>query len=480
MPTANHPVVVRDPRVEEMNREWEVIEHLLGGTNSMRQAGQKYLPQRLMEHADDYRARLNMATLFPALAVTINNTVGRVFAGALQPDDKMPKWIEDEVLPDVDRQGRNLQVFARDWFAQAFALGLSHVLVDSPPAAGVRTRADQKAAGLRPYCIQIHPSRILGWKVREGRLVQLRVMFDREEDDGEFGTAIVPQVRVFEPGLIRVFEEDAKTKDWIQKEEIKSTLDFIPIVTFYTWRTGILTAKPPLIELAHLNAKHWAHQSSNDALLETASVPILVAYGMEDEQSIVIGAKQAIKMPENGKLAYTEHTGQAITAGRDALKDLKEEMKQAGARLLDPGMGAKTATEAAEDNARENSQLGSMVFDFEDALATLIWTIAQYRGEDTEAKIKTASNLDPEFAPADSARFLLEMCSKGKLSDQTLFEEVQRRKFISSDVDWEDEQTRIEESAPPPMALNPLAPPKLGPDGLPLEEEEEEEEEQEE
>lgn len=241
--------------VAAMQDDWQLIADLLGGTKAMRAAGKRYLPARTLEDPQDYAARLSAATLFPAFSETLARMVGRVFSKPLTPNDDVPAWIADEVLPDVDRQGRNLHVWAKEWFAEALAMGLSHCIVEAPRADGVRTRADQRRAGVRPYLIRVSPQRVLGWRESGGKLTQLRVRFDRTEDDGEFGTKSVKQVRVYEVGRVRVFEEHKG--EWVAVGDVRTGLARIPIVTLYTKRTGFMTAEPPLRELAYLNAKHW-------------------------------------------------------------------------------------------------------------------------------------------------------------------------------------------------------------------------------
>jgi hypothetical protein len=427
----------------DMQPDWDLIDALIGGTRTMRVAGQTYLPKRAIEEDTDYLVRLQQATLFPALAETVGVMVGRVFAEPLQFSEDVPQWIRDEVLPDVDRQGRNLHVFAREWFRSALAYGLSHVLVEAPRAAGIRTRADQRAAGVRPYLIQITPRRILGWREEGGTLTQLRVRFTRAEPDGAFGEREVEQVRVYEPGRVVVWEKGER--DWVPVEEIATGFARIPLITLYTGRSGFLTATPPLRELAFLNAKHWAQQSSNDTLLDTASVPILSVIGVDDGDQIVIGAKHAVRLPANGRLEYVEHSGAAIGAGRTALTELKEEMRQAGAKLIAQQGATKTATQISEEAARENSALGAMVQDFEDTIDDLLDAIAETRGEAAGGSAKVQANLDPDIAPAETMQVLIQLRNAGVISDALLFAEAQRRGLISDEVAWADEQTRIAE-----------------------------------
>jgi len=394
---------------------------------------------------------------------------GRVFAEPVKVNEDVPKWIVDEVLNNVDMMDHDVQVFMRQWFMKAFDKGHACVLVESPKAAGVKTQADQKAAGARPYGIILGPERILGWKTNpDGSLRQLRVTFEREEDDGDYGTTCIPQVRVYEMRngkvAVDVYEEqktdDPMKKQWKIVAEQSSVIDLpaIPVVTFYTRQTGFMTSEPPLLQLAYLNIQHWQVKSHLDSLLNVAMIPILVMLGVDETDKIVIGERYAIKLPAAGSdMKYVEHTGKAIESGQKRLEEIKTEMRDAGAKLLTPGTGrssgssasktgaAMTATEASEQAASDNSLLGMMVEDFKDAMESFLDIVASYRSETDGGTVEPQPNLDPDQQPIESGTFLLSMANSGKLSSSTLFDEIQKRGMISEDLTWDEEEIKIQE-----------------------------------
>jgi len=449
-----------DPRVSAMQPDWELIETLLGGTRAMRAAGEKYLPRWSLEDRADYDARLKLATLFPATDETIRQLTGRVFGDEVG-DDEVLAWIKDEVWPNMDMQDANGHVFARAWFRAGLSFGLAHVLVEAPLAPEVRTQADQRASGVRPYCILLTPGRVLGWKIGDdNKLAQLRVTWSRTQP-GEFGDEIVPQIRVYDampgaPVSVRTFEK-VRTNDgkhqWALVEQVTMGVDAIPLATFYTGKTEPMCAIPPLRELAYLNAKHWAKQCSNDSLIDVASVPILCAIGIDDEKtSIPIGAKAAVRISNpQGKLMFVEHSGQAIGAGRQSLLDLEQQMKAIGAKLIEPGAATKTATQAGEEAAQSNSVLAGWVRDFADAMAALLDVIASYRGDAEGGKVTIHADLDPDTTPNESMQVLTKMVTARALSPRGLFEEGKRRGLISSEREWDDEQELIALDTPEPV-----------------------------
>lgn len=446
--------------VKEMREGWNLASALLGGTKAMREAREAYLPRWPKEDKESYEERLNRSTLIPAYSETVKNMTGRVFARAVTLGDEVPERIREWVTDDIDLQGNNLDVFCEEWFRIALGYGLCHCLVEYPQAEGVRTKAEERAAGVRPYAVLIKPEQVLGWRYRivGGRpvLTQFRYTETVEEEVGAFGVESIDQIRVLEIGRWAVYRKKEGSGTWALYEEGTSTLDAIPLVTFYTGQTGVMTAKPPLTELAYLNIAHWQSQSDQRNINHIARVPILVAINAGDAVGtdgqpvpweMTVGTSSATRLNgEGADLKYVEHSGKAIEAGRQELTDLGDEMRMAGAWLLyRDNQAVKTAAQANEEAAEKISPLESMGNSFEDAVDLMLQFFADWIGEPSGGFATVEGNYDADYAPEVSLPVLKQMADSGFLSQETLFNEVKRRGIISDSLKWEDEKKRIEE-----------------------------------
>jgi hypothetical protein len=435
-----------------MEPDWQLAAALLGGTRTMRAAGTKYLPRWPKEDAEAYQTRLGVSVLFPAYARTVQTLAGKPFSKPITFGDDIPArflpWLQD-----IDMQGRNLDAFAASVLHTTVGYGLGGILIDYPPAEGVRTQAQELAAGLRPYWVEIKPSQILGWRAsRVGgawRLLQLRLAEIIEEADGDFGTTFVDQVRVLEPGRWFTYRSTANGV-WVPYESGTTTLNRIPFVPVYAGRTGFMTARPPLVEVAHLNVAHWQSASDQQNILHVARVPILTVTGVDDpEWKMTVGSSAAIRLPTtDSKMAYVEHSGTAIGAGSDDLKSLEERMRQAGAELLVIAPGYTTATQINTENAVGMCVLQSITQSFEDALDQALQITADWVGESTGGHVTVFNDYGAATLQEASAQLLLTTNQAGKLSDETLHSEYQRRGILSADMSWEDEQARLEAQGP--------------------------------
>lgn len=433
-----------------MRASWGLAQSLLGGTDAMREAGQQYLPKWPAEEAESYADRLKTAVLFPAYQRTVNTLTGKPFSKPLTLGDDVPETLVAHA-ENIDLEGRNLHAFAADIMEGALGLGLALILVDYPQRPeGVRTLADEQALGLRPYCVRIHPLQMLGWKKRkvagEWSLSQFRFMETVEVDDGQYGTIEIEQVRVLEPGRWETHRKNEKG-EWLLHQEGVTTLDYIPLAVAYGQRTGFMTAKPPLLEMAHLNVAHWQSASDQQTVLHVARVPILAAVGVDEKFSLVVGSKSAVMLPLDGDLKFVEHSGKAIEAGAADLKDLEERMRQAGAELLVID-NKLTATQVSSENAVGMCALQRIGESVEDALDQAMQMLADWIGEPEGGHVTLFKDYAAGSLSDATTQMIKDWVATGLLSKEAAFGELQRRGAISSDLVWEDVKDQMDAEGP--------------------------------
>lgn len=434
--------------VEEMAVHWPMLRALLGGTHAMRAAGKAYLPQWPNEEDRSYLARLAVATLYPAYARTVEVLAGKPFSKPLTLGEDVPARLQ-EWSQDIDLQGRNLHTFAAELMRDVIGYGLSGVLIDYPKADGIRTQADEKAIGARPYFTRYAPGTVLGWKSEQRagatRLTQLRLLESVEEDDGDWATKSAEQVRVLVPGAWAIYRSNGKN-EWALFEEGTTTLSEIPFVFFYGERQGFGTSRPPLLDLAHQNVEHWQSASDQQTITHVARVPILTVIGADDT-SITVGASAAVSLPLGADLKFVEHTGAAIEAGRQSLLDLEERMRQTGAELLVLKPGQITATQTQAESEANRCALQRIAQDVQDGLNMCLQFAADWVGEAEGGHVELFKSYG--MPPSDaSMESIIKAVSLGLISGETALYEFQRRGLVSDSVKWDEEQERIQSQGP--------------------------------
>lgn len=425
----------------------------------MRKAGKTYLPQWPNEDSDSYKNRINTATLFPAFSRTCEVLTGKPFSKPVtfgkDVSPRIMEWCEN-----IDLQGHNLHAFAAAVCFHALSYGMCGILVDFPPTRGrLKTKADEKAAGVRPYFVHLHAQNILGWRAeRIGgvlTLTQLRFIESVAEPDGPFGEKIIEQVRVLYIGKWEVWRESGQVdadgkKVWLLYDKGTTTLKKIPYVPVYGKRTGFMQALPPLIELAHLNVEHWQSKSDQQTILHVARIPILFGKMLGDTP-ITVGASSAVIADDPAaELMFVEHTGQAIEAGRKELLDLEDRMRQVGAELLVIKPGNRTVVQTVSDNEAGMCSLQRIIQDEEDAIDQALQLLAEWVGEKEGGHVTIFNDFGVASLAEASLELLRDMNVDGTFSDESLYREAQRRGVISPDVDWKTEKDRIKQNAVKP------------------------------
>ncbi len=449
-----HPVRAASSAVAEMAENWPLLNALMAGTQGMRATGKAYLPQWPNESDGSYKTRLSTAVLHPAFSRTVQVLASKPLAKAVTLADTPPRVLD--LLDNVDAEGRGLHAFAADIMNDCLCQGVSGVLVDYPPNVNAKTKAQELQTGARPYFVRYGPGNVLGWKAKRVngvmQLVQLRLLESETADDGEFGETSVEQVRVLTPGAWQVWRQPDPSKPdvWAIHAEGRTTLQVIPFVFFYGVRKDYGIGLPPMLELAYQNVEHWQSSSDQQTILHVARVPILFMKGFDKASKLTVGASSAIRSEsKDAEVEYVEHTGAAIAAGRQSILDLEERMRQTGAEMLVRRAGKVTATQVRGEEESSASVLHRIVEIFNESLNQCLDFMALWVGE----KSGGTAALFNDFGAADlgeaSAQFLLDMSIAGKLSNETLFSEVQRRDLVSPKVAWADEQARLPAPEPP-------------------------------
>lgn len=441
---------------DAMMPRWQLMDALLGGTETMRAAGQTYLPKHPAEELDDYRRRLNATVLLNMTEFTVGNLSARPFNEPIKLGDDVPDEIK-KLLENVDLQGSNLDVFCRNWFRDGMAKAFSHVLVEFPrvqqPQTGqVRTLADDKAEGLRPYWVHICPENLIFASAEyingKEKLVHVRIKECVVERQG-FAETVKERIRVLEPGLVQVWELTvvARKRQWKMVEEYSTDLDYIPLVTFYSSREGLMIGKPPLTDLAHLNVTHWQSSSDQRNVLTVSRFPMLaVSGGSEEDNKIKVGPNQFLYCPDpQGKFYYVEPTGSAIEAGRKDLEDLEAKMASYGAEFLRKKPGTQTATARALDSAESISELKAMTIVFKDAVELALSYTADWlgMGADKGGTIELADDREPQVAEQYELDALKDARQRRDISREAYLEELRRRGILDEDYDAELDAQKI-------------------------------------
>ena len=420
-------VAKQSAAVQAMSESWDMIGSLMGGTGAMRKAGAVYLPVWPQEDGESYKARLGVSVLHPVFSRTVQVMAAKPFVQDPKVDPELPDVL-NPLKKDADLNGTGFAEFFADRLIECLAYGVSGVLVDYS-GDGARTVAEEKQKGSRPY-FSVYPAKsLLGWRTDDkGVLTQIRLSEVVTEPEGEFGEKSIEQVRVLTVGMSSIYRKNDKS-EWVLFDEKLMSTDRIPFVFFYGIKKSFGVGVSPLLDLAYMNVEHWQSCSDQQAILHVARVPILFAKGFQDT-TLVIGAGCATKAEDPAaELSYVEHSGTAIDAGAESIKQLEERMLNAGAELLAKRSGMVTAHQVKTESSANQSTLQNIVEEFEAGVEMCLLHAMAWLGQKQDFSVDLFKDFEIGLTENDMT-YILQAVEAGVLSKEDLINEMVRRNMI--------------------------------------------------
>lgn len=428
----------------EMMARWELPMHLMGGTLAMRAAGKQFLPQEPGESNDLYDKRLKRSILHGIFSRTIKTLAAIPFIDPIIMRD-LPKELEylDEAATD-DRQ--SMAEMAWEVMTDALVYGVGYILPDMPavPDADKLSLKQERELNIRPYLARIDPTKLLGWRIEEGVLTQVRIYDYETTQNDDFTETSQHIVRVITPESFttwrRVQSINPKTRasefKWVADTPITNSLGRVELIPVYGNKDGAqMRATPTLEELAWLNLRHYQKVSDLDNIEHVANVPFLLGTGFPESEldSLEVGSHTVISTTEiDADLKYVEHQGHAIPYAQASITALEEKAQSMGADfLMQSATGRQTAYAKSVDTGKSLSILQAIINNLSAGLSKAVRAAGDWIQVDaSKASVKVGEGIDLSLDSNDMA-YLRELTKDGLLSVQDLQYELQRRGKIS-------------------------------------------------
>lgn len=430
---------VQDPGLawRRMQPRWELIEALTGGTLQMQALGTKWLPQEPKESNDSYVARLRSSVCPPYLQRLEQMLAGMITRNPIRLDAVAD--VVTEHLYDVDLQQNDLQTWAYNFCRSLVRYGHMGVLVDYG-------RGEDGQTTDRPYWVSYTPREILDFRtdLRDGtqKLTMLRLYERLEMPYNEFGTEVVEQVRVLEPGRFRLYrKQPSKGGDWTLADEGETSVPDIPFAVAYSNRVGLLESTPPLEEVAWLNLKAYRCDSDQSNLLHISATPRQFLYGVPAElDEIDAGPESAIALPQDARVEFVEPAGISFAARFQQLDRIEQQINQLGlAAVLGQKLAAETAASKSIDRSQGDSALMSVALQLQDLIDNCLMFHAAYLGiADAGSSMVNTDFVSQRLEPAHMAE-LLKLRLAGEITQETLLIQLADGEVFHDDFDVDGE-----------------------------------------
>ncbi len=456
------------PLYDSMSDSWQSCRDCVAGQKAIHAAGERYLPKLKDMTEEDYKGYAMRASYVNFVWRTISALSGMIF--------RRPPVIDvapsvEPYLNDVTMSGISFYILAQRATLEVLTTGRLGILVDYPQqSVEGMTLADAQKLNLRPS-MNVYPAEsIINWRTgRVGNQTVLTLVVlteDHAEDDPDnpFKQKTETRYRVLDlfnnQYRVRVFRIGERKEDEQVGADLfplmnGKPLDFIPFYFIGVDDTAPEIDDPPLNDLVDLNLDHYRLDADYKHGLHFTGLPtpVVSGYTRESEsEKLYVGSSSAWVFPDpQAKASYLEYTGQGLSAIEKAKASDEQNMAILGARLLSPEKKAvETAQTAQIHRAGESSILSAISSTISIGLTMALNTFCEWAGSPGEwSVVLNQEFLPPEMTPQELSALLSgwQMGAPG-LSDQGLFDILQKREVVASDATLEEEQARIAAKGP--------------------------------
>lgn len=439
----------------KMQKSWEIIDAVKGGTQSFREESDRYIPALPFESPAAYARRKDKSSFSPWYLRLTRGLIGMILRKPITFDD-LSTEVEEVHLENINLLGDNLDSFVREVLESGVDYGHCGILVESQKTEGQLTIAEQRERGLRPYWIRYDAKDILGGKVillkDRQILTQLRLRTVENVPVGEFGEEEEERIRVYDrvqSGLTcRIYKPVKGIEEWeLAEDPIFVDLPEIPFTVFYGQREGYLRSKPPMLEIAYLNIHHC--QASTDLAHSISLVAnpkfLLFGYDGEGDDEINLAADRALVFENtNSRAEWSAPSSDSFAAQRDQIHDIELQMQMGAMSAM---VSQKNVGESAEskrlDKSPGDSQLAVIAQNLQDCLNNALYYHSLYIGE-TAGTCQVNRDFDTgKLTSLDIAAYS-QLQQLDQLSLETLWEILRRGELLPDDFDPEEELSRLD------------------------------------
>lgn len=415
----------KHPAYEEFAPEWQMVADCVEGERKVKSRGMKYLPHPASDHAtsDPDGERYKGYKMRTAFLDATNRTLQGLLGIAFSKPVKLELTGELTALEmDVDDQGQPLTQLIRDAVSQNLQKGRAGILTDYN-ATGTQSLNSKGRPLLRLY----KAGQIINWRVTKGKtsLVILH-QIDAVDLPDEFRLELVEKFIE-----LRLLGGKAFARIWQRGKDGMTTTELAPIADRngrqldelpWAWigaaNNDHTPDVPPLAGIASMNIHHYQAEADIAEIAHLTGNPTLAAAGLEEvwadkylADGIRVGATDGVLLPVGGSLSIVQAEDRNLPL---TLAERREkQLAMLGAKLVERGTAAKTATQAGDEAQTDNSILSLCVGNVEQAINRALEFAARFASGAGNVQI----NKRYEIAQLDSQAItaLLAAVQSGKM-----------------------------------------------------------------
>lgn len=458
---------------EAMLPYWNLTDDIVIGQDAIKARGEQYLPKFPLEVQSDYDFRLKLGKFTNVYRDIVEALAAKPFeeeVSLVKGDDdaSIPPDIET-FIEDVDGSGNNLTVFAAQTFFNGINSAVDWIFVDyaNTQNASIKTRADEKAAGIRP-----HWSHVLGRNVLDAKSQIINGVeqwsYIKIWEPGEPNHIRVME-RVVSGAQYAVYEErlDAITqkKIYVLIENGPISIGVIPMTPFMTGRRDgkRYFFYPAMRDAADLQIELYQSESDLKFAKKLTAYPMLAGNGVKPERDsagkplpIGIGPGRVVYAPpdgnrSHGEFVFIEPNATSLNFLSGDIKDTISNLRELGRQPLTAQSGNLTVITTAVAAGKAKSAVSAWALNLKNCLENALVLTCMWMGigtADYEPEVNVYTEFDQFADTQQDLTAITAARAAGDISRETMWSEWKRRRVLSPEFDADAEKKRLLEEMP--------------------------------
>lgn len=462
-----HPLLRRSKDIEAMVPYWEKVDAIVEGETAIKQEAKKFLPMFPDETDTDYRFRLSLSKFTNIYRDVLEGLAHKPFEEEVTlikaEGAEVPQEIKD-FCEDVDGSGNSLTIFSSLSFFNAINNAVEWILIDYPSVnESVRTVADVKAMNIRPFWTHIVAKNVL----------EVRTEIIGAKEVISYFRFLEPATTLDSKDCVRVFERIGDTVTWTLHEKVDKpakpeeafrqigagvlSIPLIPVVSFATGRRDGKSFKyyPPMRDAADLQVVLYQDESALQFVKTMACYPMLAANGMKPKvnaagvpEKISVGPMRVLYgVPDgnggHGEWKFIEPQANSMEFLQKNIEKTKQDLRELGRQPLTALSSQLTTVTTSIAAGKAKSAVTAWALALKDALENALMITALWLKVSYEPQVNVFTGFDNVLDDGKDLEALDKARERGDLSQETFLFELKRRKVLSPEFDFEDEQARL-------------------------------------
>jgi len=427
--------------------KWELIDSVITGDDVEDHLIYLNAHDTSEENRERNKAYRERAVFYPIAEKTALGLVSLMFSE--MPILNVPE-IMNYVTDTVDGAGTSIFQQSQDLTLDVLTRGRGGLYVTYPDVSAPLSRADMQTGAFFATIHEIEAHQVINWRVSmDGAMLKLSLVVIKEvvTEVVNYKEVFIDQIRelflqdgVFFERLWRKDEMDV----WVPFSESSprdgkgNPWDVIPFAFVGSSSNAPEIDQSPMIGLIKLNIAHYRNSADyEDSVWFSGQAQPWMSgvtqthVDLMTKNNMYIGSRSLLGVPSGEKFDFASAPPNPLV--RQAMADKLEAMIGLGARYIQPGGVAKTATQSNNDMAVQHSVLSIISGNVSSAYTRALNWVARYMGvaEDTEYRTKqdfVDTNVTAQEIQAMVAGFV-----QGAIPISDYFTWLQERKIVDNE-----------------------------------------------